>query len=305
MENSEKKLSIIIPHKNDLERLERLINSIPKNDNLEIIVVDDHSDKFSLIKSSLEKYSNVSLYKNETNKKSAGTARNIGIEKAESKWILFADSDDYFLDSFSSEFEHYQNSDLEVIYFRPELSGLPAKVDCKFMGWYKELKKNDSKENLLRLKLNTKYVWSKLISLDFINQHNIRFDEVIKHNDTLFSQKIGIYSKKVSVEYTPIYHYDFQVGGITFKNDRDSFLSTVDVQSRNYRLLCNNYSIHTIQKIMPEILYMPFRLLAQAILKQKSYDCVKIVRSVWKLNGNWTISIKTLLRGLIAYMRSR
>lgn len=36
--------TIIIPHKNIPHLLERLIKSIPVRDDLEIIVVDDHSD---------------------------------------------------------------------------------------------------------------------------------------------------------------------------------------------------------------------------------------------------------------------
>jgi len=40
-----KDLSIIIPHYNIFELLRRLLDSIPKKDNIEIIVIDDKSDK--------------------------------------------------------------------------------------------------------------------------------------------------------------------------------------------------------------------------------------------------------------------
>lgn len=38
-------LSIIIPHKNSSALLERLLMSIPSNDEFEVIVVDDNSKK--------------------------------------------------------------------------------------------------------------------------------------------------------------------------------------------------------------------------------------------------------------------
>ena len=36
--------TIIIPHRNLLHLLERMLNSIPMRDDLEILVVDDHSN---------------------------------------------------------------------------------------------------------------------------------------------------------------------------------------------------------------------------------------------------------------------
>lgn len=45
------------------------------------------------------KDTNVEIYHN-SKKKGAGTCRNIGLERARGKWLLFADSDDLFLDNF-------------------------------------------------------------------------------------------------------------------------------------------------------------------------------------------------------------
>lgn len=40
-----KQYSFIIPHKNSPDLLNRCIQSIPKRDDIEIIIVDDNSDK--------------------------------------------------------------------------------------------------------------------------------------------------------------------------------------------------------------------------------------------------------------------
>ena len=37
--------SVIIPHYNSFEKLERLVYSIPENENIEIIIIDDDSKK--------------------------------------------------------------------------------------------------------------------------------------------------------------------------------------------------------------------------------------------------------------------
>ena len=45
----------------------------------------------------------------------------IGIKHAEGKWLLFADCDDYYLPSLSSELDKVKEQSYDVIYFNFEL----------------------------------------------------------------------------------------------------------------------------------------------------------------------------------------
>ena len=89
--------SIIIPHKNIPKLLQRCLNSIPQRDDLEIIVVDDNSDPsivdFGQFPGAGR--SDVSFFFDKSGK-GAGRARNIGLQHAQGKWLLFADADDFF-----------------------------------------------------------------------------------------------------------------------------------------------------------------------------------------------------------------
>lgn len=72
--------SIIIPHFNAKELLDRCINSIPKRNDIQIIIVDDYSSE-DIYHSILEKYNlleNIEIYQNEKNL-GAGFSRNYGI----------------------------------------------------------------------------------------------------------------------------------------------------------------------------------------------------------------------------------
>ena len=52
-------LSIIIPHYNNSDGLRRLLASIPSDPNIEVIVIDDHSNnQIELINSWKQEYSN-------------------------------------------------------------------------------------------------------------------------------------------------------------------------------------------------------------------------------------------------------
>ena len=90
-----KEISIIIPHYNSTEMVRKLIDSIPVDNRIQTIIVDDNSseDLFELEQylSQLPNDKKVELYKNNTGVKGAGSARNVGLDHAEGKWLLFAD----------------------------------------------------------------------------------------------------------------------------------------------------------------------------------------------------------------------
>ena len=87
------KISVVIPTYNRAEIVSRAIKSV-QNQTLqpfEIIVIDDGSsdDTRRIIK---EQFSYCRYYYQEN--KGVSSARNLGIQKAESEWIAFLDSDD-------------------------------------------------------------------------------------------------------------------------------------------------------------------------------------------------------------------
>ena len=83
--------SIIIPHKNCPDLLKRLLDSIPERDDVQIIVVDDNSDEGK--KPSIDRKDTEVILLDAERSKGAGRARNVGLEHAEGKWLLFADAD--------------------------------------------------------------------------------------------------------------------------------------------------------------------------------------------------------------------
>lgn len=185
--------TIIIPHKNCPELLRRCVDSIPKRDDIQIIVVDDNSDvdnKPSLDRSDV----NVILLDAE-HSKGAGKARNVGLEQAKGKWLLFADADDFFNDNLSNFIDDYFQSDADLIVFDTNsvLSDTLEPVDNRenIVSIYK--KGND--ENTLRYCHHS--VWGKMFRLQIVRKHNMRFQEVAASNDAFFAACAGVYAKKV------------------------------------------------------------------------------------------------------------
>lgn len=295
-------LSIIVPHKNDIDRLEKLIMSIPQRKYFEIIVVDDHSDNIENIIKRLEKFSMVNLYINNSNTLSAGKARNIGLEKAKGKWIIFADSDDYFLEEFLYAFSKYKNSDFDVIYFQPEF---PKNHSVTHISNIFDLYfQNPTEENKMRVKLNNTAPWSKMMRLDYIKAKSIIFEETIKSNDQMFSLKQAIFTKQTEIASERIYHFEVHNGGITKNKTKEAFIDSVGVFSRSYNLLSNNLSSNEMGNLFPEMYYFPFKFLVESLINYNSYTLFKIVKAEYKKNANWKISVNTFLLAIKAFYKN-
>ena len=125
--------SFIIPHRNVPHLLQRCIDSIPKRDDIQIIIVDDNSDpkivNFECFPGLNEKCVEVYFTKEG---KGAGYARNIGLTYAKGKWFLFPDADDHYTTDLMNVLDKYVNSNYDIIL--PSAIHLPATLFYKFKG---------------------------------------------------------------------------------------------------------------------------------------------------------------------------
>lgn len=224
----EKLISIIIPHYNCPEKLRRLLSSIPSDDRLEVIVVDDKStnvskELFLEIEHSIIARNGYFLH-NETSKKGAGVCRNIALSKAKGKWILFADADDYFLDDFFIVLLKYIESNADIVYFPPisidESSGELSYRHIAYANMCKQYKYNHGINNELHIKYDWNSPCSKLIKRELIIRHNIRFDEVSVSNDVMFSMKTAYYASNIEVGMEEIYCITLGKDTLTTKKDK-------------------------------------------------------------------------------------
>ena len=83
------KYSIIIPHKNIPQLLQRCLDSIPFRGDVQVIVVDDNSDSSIVNFENFPgiKRPNIEVYLTKEGR-GAGYARNVGLQHVKGKWIL-------------------------------------------------------------------------------------------------------------------------------------------------------------------------------------------------------------------------
>lgn len=224
-------ISIIIPHYNSVNSLKRLIETIPLQANIQTIIVDDKSDKdiekLDLLKEELSYRENVVFLENKTTKKGAGVCRNIGIENAEGKWLLFADSDDFFTENFHETVNKYLAYDYDVVFFRPtsieEDTGNTSNRHHEYEALILNYLNKRDLESELNLRFKFFVPWSKMIKREFVEKHKICFDEIAVSNDVMFSTKVGFYMKNYTVSECIIYCVTRNSGTLTTNINSDLF----------------------------------------------------------------------------------
>jgi glycosyltransferase involved in cell wall biosynthesis len=200
--------SIIIPTKNVPELLKRCLSTIPIRKDLEVIVVDDNSDDAIVDFNNYLSHSRNDvqmIYSKEG--KGAGYARNLALRKAIGRWLIFADSDDFFTANFSEILDAYICSEVDVVYFKTNSvyseNGLPTNRTIGLNNYID--KYLAGKVDALELGLNYAVPWGKFVSRKLVIDNNIEFSETMAANDIMFATRIALTQKEIIVSNEYIY----------------------------------------------------------------------------------------------------
>ena len=205
--------TFIIPHKNCPDLLCRCLKSIPKREDIQIIIVDDNSDIGKSPNIPQENVEVVRLKKSQSN--GAGHARNVGLEKVRGRWVLFVDADDYYYPNALDVLDKYKDSSNDVVFFNFDICNSSALRDVERIKWervHQLISQHD--ENYVKYRFHVP--WDKMVSRQFLLKHNIRFEEVTIGNDILYSLLIGYYAKTFEIESTAIYNYYINPHSLSF-----------------------------------------------------------------------------------------
>lgn len=233
--------SVIIPHYNSVRTLERLIASIPADDSIQLIVVDDKStEKTSEVENTVKQHGGIFLH-NTTSVKGAGTCRNLGLEQAVGKWLIFADADDYFLDGAFNILKKYSDAKEDIIYFSP-VSRYSDRAESarrhipfeKLVHNYAEAPSGDN-EMLLRYKFMVP--WSKMIRNQMVKENHIAFDEVPASNDVMFSMKTAYHAQEILASIEQVYCVTCADSTLTTKRSETNYWARLEVFINRYHYM--------------------------------------------------------------------
>lgn len=185
------KLSIIVPVWNQEELVIRSLDSVPRRDDIEVVVCDDGSDDNTLknVRAYAKTHTNLKirvLFNKEN--KGLGFTKNKLYDNANGEYVYELDSDDYLItEEFNKAMDWLDGTDLVFV----------------------NLKVNSGE--ILFLNEQTKTMWvggaSKFIRREYLG--DIRCENVRVFEDVVVNQ--GLMSKPHSEKYTglTVYHYNW------------------------------------------------------------------------------------------------
>lgn len=220
------KISIIVPFNNGKKYLERCLNNLNKieDDDYEIILVDDFSkDKSEQI---AKKYNNTKYFYTSEETTGVGNARNLGIEKASGKYIMFVDVDDTIEEELFINLEKYMNQDIDMIKYRMKII-----KDKEFYADGPIFEVINGEEAFNKLCFKDKFLDSPclyLIKKELFERTNLCFEKNVYHED--FGLIPLLLANAKTIVSTDIYGYNyFQTKNSIMRNiDYSKQLKKVD-----------------------------------------------------------------------------
>ena len=255
--------SFIIPTYNSKKTIIRSIESVTKQldrSDYEIIIVDDGSQDgtIELIHDFMKENGNIHFT---STIGGVSFARNKGINQAQGEYLLFLDSDDYYVEGSLKNLKNIvtqSNSDLVIFNF--EHGNTPVLLA--------EVPNTKVEALSVMLSNPTKYmtVWGKVYKAETIHENNIKFNENLKlSEDSEFLVRYVQKCKKITSDNTILYHYSIDnISVMRGKNKqskipgylesleivrKDIFSNTPELKSAFYRYTAIQMNIMMVREI--------------------------------------------------------
>lgn len=247
--------SVIVPHYNSVSQLNRLIESIPVDDSIQLIVIDDKStENTAPVESAVNLRGGLFLH-NTTDIKGAGTCRNLGLKQTIGKWLLFADADDYFLEGAFDILKNYSDAIEDIIYFSPisrySDTGEAAKRHIPFEKLVRDYIETSSANSEMLLRYKFMVPWSKMIRNEMIKENRITFDEVPASNDVMFSMKTAYHARTIAASSQQIYCVTCASDTLTTKRSEANYWARAEVFIDRYHYLKNRLDMKKYGFVLP------------------------------------------------------
>ena len=245
-------LSIVIPLHNRAAEIQQMLASIPSRQDIEIIVVNDHSEK----QIPFLNHGRVIFRSLPEGQRFAGVARNFGLNQAEGKWICFADSDDLFeTEELVSLLDRIHEEDADIIFFKAKSfmhNGGEGRrhrsINRLFM-----VAKEGNKNSLL----NWHPPWSKVFKKSFLDKHEIVFSATRVSNDVIFSLKSFLAASKISYRDEVFYKVRQGNESLTTRQNFKDLVERLEIVNE-YNCILQAQNLHYF--MVPAIIYLRFIL---------------------------------------------
>lgn len=201
------KVSVIMPVYNSELYLRESIESVLRQtlEQFELICVDDGSRDSSkeIVREYAKKDDRVKLV--EGAHKGGGAARNVGITYASGEYLTFLDSDDIMEPTLLEKVyekckEDYADIGIFEVKFLHQATGAVTLETCGLRKENLPEKAVFTYEDMPAYIFNSfhNWPWNKMFRRSFVKEHGIEFQEIMRTNDLLFTNKALVLAERIT-----------------------------------------------------------------------------------------------------------
>ena len=236
------KVSVILPVYNAATTITRMLDSLRDQTlvDFEVLMIDDGStDNSGAI---LDEYAQKDNRFRVVHKKNEGVsaARQTGVELAQGKYVIHADSDDWVDQTMLEElYAKAENDDADVVICDFFSNTDTGQTLCKQRP--SELKADVILRELFQQLHGS--CWNKLVRQACYNKYNVRFPKGINHCEDLLFWAQLLQHNDVKVSYLPkaFYHYYVNSNSITRHYTRSTYEMRLKYLTKLYEILSPKY----------------------------------------------------------------
>ena len=299
-------ITAIIPAYNASKTIGRCLDSILMCDSIEIIVVNDGStdNTCDVVERYSSQYDRIKLI-NKINE-GVSKARNVGIEMATGKWIMFVDSDDTLNSNITnitdSPMNIEENCNL-VLYSALYIEGNKKKKEIRYKDAYycgADLMNfiTQQKQSIL----THGGPWAKLFLRDSIVSNNIRFDEnLCIAEDRLFYYEFLKHIYGVKTSSLKVYNYYMCHTGLREKQySMDTQMYRLDKLLSAASILIEKKEMRdNCKKVMYESIDRQIFSICKSMDDYSLDECFFYIKKIIYNYSNYKISVKTKVKTMI------
>lgn len=250
------KYSVIIPHYNSLDVLPRAVDSVPDREDIEVLIVDNSTVPIDTHWFTDRR--NVQILYSPSGK-GAGAARNIGLENAKGKWLLFLDADDFFTPEAFEVFDTHVHSEGDIVFYKTCSSYSDTlKSSNRHIGFNQLIDNYLSTGEDEKLRYEWSSPWGKMIKRSLVETNHILFEETQAANDVMFSLYTSYNASKVSAFDDVVYCITTHEGSLTMTPSIENLTDRIDVFCR-FNKTVHRHNHPDYQKSIMFYIYMAYK----------------------------------------------
>lgn len=274
MQKDEVKISVVIPIYNVEKYIFRTIESLKNQslNNFEVILINDgSSDNSIFVAEQCLQESNLNYKIVNKNNEGVSKTRNLGIDKAEGKYIYFLDGDDYIEDTLLEKFyDKAEKEKADVVFCG--YTHINSDDHSIFMKVHKYIDESMNGIDAAEAMLQNKF-WISAISgfyrLEMLKNNNVYFPtKIVFGEDTVFVIIALMNSERVSCVKEPLVYYVRRKNSVTKSANKNYF----NLHQSNLEILKYNREHFNNEKVeralrqykMPQSIMRIFSALAKS-----------------------------------------